>query len=291
MPWLARSGRAVSNIIPRWAADDNKMNETLKRYLGIYAMLWRNSVVREMGFKTNFILWLFVELLWFVLQLIFVGVLYMHTEHIGTWSKWEVVMLFGASHFIQQIFIALFFTNLANLSEMIRTGKLDFMMLLPVNTRFLISLKQVDLGGFVSAATGIAVMVYACRQLGIVPGAAQIAGFLVLSIIGLAIHYSLLFLLTSINFWTVRAQGVVWGYYNLFNIARQPDEAFKGLFKSFFTFVLPMLLVVNVPVRVLIQKFSSPTQLLMMLLMALLCWLASAAFWNFSVRRYTSASS
>lgn len=267
------------------------MNETLKRYLSIYAMLWRNSVVREMGFKTNFIMWLIVELLWFALQLVFVNVLYMHTEHIGTWNKWEVVMLFGASHFIQQIFIALFFTNLANLSEMIRTGKLDFMMLLPVNTRFLISLKQVDLGGFVSAGTGVAVMVYACRQLGVVPGAAQIAGFLVLCGVGLVIHYSLLFLLTSISFWTVRAQGIVWGYYNLFNIARQPDEAFRSLFKTFFTFVLPMLLVVNVPVRVLIQKINSPTQLLLMALMAVVCWMAAAAFWNFSVRRYTSASS
>jgi len=267
------------------------MNETLKRYFSIYAMLWRNSIVREMGFKANFILWLFVELLWFVLQLIFVGVLYMHTEHIGTWSKWEVVLLFGASHFIQQIFTALFLTNLAGLSELIRTGKLDFMMLLPVNTRFLISLKQVDLGGFISAGTGIAVIIYACRQLGIVPQATQILGFLLFCAVGLLIHYSLMFLLVSVSFWTVRAQGIVWGYYNLFNISRQPDEAFKGLFKTFFTFVLPMLLVVNVPVRVLIQKFSSPTQLLLMLFLAAICWLASAAFWKFSVTRYTSASS
>lgn len=254
------------------------MNETLKRYLSIYAMLWRNSVVREMSFKTNFIMWLIVELLWFALQLVFVGVLYMHTEHIGTWSKWEVVMLFGASHFIQQLFTAFFLVNLANVSELIRTGKLDFMMLLPVNTRFLISFKQVDLGGFISAATGVAVIVYACRQLGIVPELAHIAGFLALCVVGLLIHYSLMFLLTSVSFWTVRAQGIVWGYYNLFNISRQPDEAFKGLFKTFFTFVLPMMLVVNVPVRVLIQKLGSPGQLALMLLMAALCWFASAAF-------------
>ncbi|HEY1173633.1 MAG TPA: ABC-2 family transporter protein [Verrucomicrobiae bacterium] len=267
------------------------MTETIKRYWGIYVMLWRNSVVREMGFKSNFILWLIVELLWFALQLIFVGVLYMHTEHIGTWSKWEVVMLFGASHFIQQLFTAFFLVNLANVSELIRTGKLDFMMLLPVNTRFLISFKQVDLGGFISAATGIAVMIYACRKLGIMPEAAHIIGFLLLSIVGLIIHYSLMFLLTSVSFWTVRAQGIVWGYYNLFNISRQPDEAFKGLFKTFFTFVLPMMLVVNVPVRVLIQKLGSPGQLTLMLVMALLCWLASVAFWRFSVSRYTSASS
>ena len=41
----------------------------LKRYLTIYLALWKNSVVREMTFKVNFLLWIFVELLWFALQL------------------------------------------------------------------------------------------------------------------------------------------------------------------------------------------------------------------------------
>ncbi len=79
-----------------------------KRYLTLYAALWRNSVVREMTFKGNFLMWIFVEILWFALQLSFIGVIYLHTEHIGDWTKWEVVMLVGASHFIQQMFQAFF---------------------------------------------------------------------------------------------------------------------------------------------------------------------------------------
>src|SRR6185436_11391968 len=106
-----------------------------KRYLTIYAALWKNSIVREMGFKSNFLLWIVVELLWFALQLTFINVLYLHTENIGTWPKWQVVMLMGASHFIQQIFTAFFLNNCTQLSEHIRTGKLDFMLLLPINTR------------------------------------------------------------------------------------------------------------------------------------------------------------
>src|ERR1041385_6022236 len=52
----------------------------ITRYLSIYAALWKNSVAREMIFKSNFLLWIFVELLWFGLQLSFIGVLYLHTE-------------------------------------------------------------------------------------------------------------------------------------------------------------------------------------------------------------------
>ncbi len=254
-------------------------------------MLWRNSVVREMGFKANFLLWIVVELLWFALQLTFVGVLYLHTESIGSWTKWQVVMLIGGSQFIQQLFTAVFLTNCAQLSEHIRTGRLDFLLLLPVNTRFMISFRQVDLGSFVNAVAALGVMAYAARQLHLAPTLLQIVGFLLLVVVGLILHYSLMFALASTSFWTVRAQGIVWGYYNLFNIARLPDEAFRGLFKAFFTFAIPMLLVSNVPVRVLADKLNSPRDLLFLVAMSAVCFLFSEWVWRTSVRRYTSASS
>jgi ABC-2 type transport system permease protein len=52
---------------------------------------------------------IFVELLWFALRLAFMIVIYQHTDRIATWSKWEVVMLLGASHLIQRLFSAFFF--------------------------------------------------------------------------------------------------------------------------------------------------------------------------------------
>jgi len=264
---------------------------SFKRYLSIYAALWKNSVTREMTFKSNFLLWIVVEMLWFGMQLCFIGVLYLHTEQIGTWTKWQVVLLIGASHFIQQIFQAFFLVNCTNLSELVRTGKLDFLLLLPVNTRFVVSLRQVDLGSFVNAASALVVMAYAARQMHLVPTPIQILGFLALCLAGIAIHYSLMFLLASISFWTVRAQGIVWGYYNLFNIARLPDEAFRGLFKAVFTFALPMLLVSNVPVRLLADKLSSLGPILLLLAMSVFCFALSEWGWQTSLRRYTSASS
>ncbi len=263
----------------------------LKRYLSIYAALWKNSVTRELIFKSNFLLWIFVETLWFGLQLSFIGVLYLHTNQIGTWTKWQVVMLVGASHFIQQIFQAFFLINCTNLSELIRTGKLDFLLLLPVNARFVVSLRQVDLGGFVNATFAACLMGYAAKQLHFRPNMGQVFGFIILCVAGILIHYSLMFLLSTISFYTVRAQGVVWGYYNLFQIARMPDEAFKGLFKALFTFALPMLLVSNVPVRLLIGKLSSPIPLVILLSLSIVCYLVSEWGWRAALRHYTSASS
>src|SRR5207237_2391265 len=117
--------------------------------------------------------------------------------------------------------------------------------------------------------------VYATHQLHFVPRPAQILGFLALCATGILIHYSLMFLLASISFWTVRAQGIVWGYYNLFQIARMPDEAFSGLFKAVFTFAIPMLLVSNVPVRLLVSKVTSPAPLILLVAMSAGCFALS----------------
>jgi ABC-2 type transport system permease protein len=284
-------GNSATDHAPRTTPFLSRITHDASRYISIYAALWKNSVTREMNFKSNFLLWIVVELLWFGLQLSFISVLYLHTDQIGTWTKWQVVLLIGASHFIQQVFQAFFLVNCTNLSELVRSGKLDFLLLLPVNTRFVVSLRQVDLGSFVNASFAVAVMAYAARQMHLVPTLMQVLGFLALCVAGIATHYSLMFLLASISFWTVRAQGIVWGYYNLFNVARLPDEAFRGLFKAVFTFALPMLLVSNVPVRLLAGKLSSPAPVLLLLLMSVVCFCVSEWGWRASMRRYTSASS
>ena len=264
---------------------------SVSRYAGIYAALLRNSVVREMGFKTNFLLWIAVESLWFAMQIAFIAVIYQHTDRIVDWTQWQVVLLIGASQFIQQIFQAIFMSNVSQLSELIRTGKLDFMLLLPVNTRFLVSLRQVDLGGLANAVSAVAVMVYALYRLELVPTVWQLGAFLVLVTAGVLIHYSLMFLLSTISFWTIQAQGMVWGYYSMFNIARLPDVVFKGVFKAVFTFVVPVLLVANVPVKMLVGKLQSPWELAMVLAMTLLCLAVSEKVWRAALRRYGSASS
>ena len=290
---MSREPRVESRGQARQAAVAGTLDprpSTLVRYGGIYGALWKTSVTREMSFKGNFILWIVVELLWFALQLCFIGVLYLHTNSIGTWTQWQVVLLVGASSFIQQTYQAFFLTNCVNVSELVRTGKMDFLLMLPINTRFLVSLRQVDLGAFVNATFATVVMFYAAARLHLHPTAVEFFGFLALCVVGILIHYSLMFMLAAISFWTVRALGIVWGYYNLFNIARMPDEAFRGVFKVVFTFVLPVLLVSNVPVRVLADKLQSPFLWLVLLGMGVICAVISEWFWQVSVRRYTSAS-
>jgi ABC-type uncharacterized transport system permease subunit len=52
-----------------------------------------------------------------------------------------------------------------------------------------------------------------------------------------------------------------------------------------------MLLVSNVPVRLLVDKIDSFKPILLLLAMSLACFVVSEFGWRASIRRYTSASS
>ena len=257
----------------------------------IYLSFFKYSLMREMIFKSNFLLWLIVEFLWFGLQLGFNSVLYQHTDSIGTWTKWEVVMLIGTSHLVQQLFQAVFLVNCSQLSNLVQTGTLDFLMLLPKNTRFLVSLRHVDIGGFVSALSGLVVVLYAASQLHLAPSGSQVVVYVFVCLAGVAMHYSLMFLMATVSFWTTRAQGLVMAYYNLFSVSRLPDVVLKKTYQTIFVLALPMLLVSNVPVKVLTSKLTSPFELWLLGALALGSCLVSQFVWAAGLRAYKSASS
>lgn len=264
----------------------------LRRYSEIYWLMVRNSLIREMSFKANFILWMVVELFWFLGQMIFVEVLFQYVNFIGDWSKWEVVALIGTHQLIGQIFQAFFYVNLANLPELVRTGKLDLMLLLPVDAQFAVSTRQFGMDNIVNAFVGVGIVSMALFKLHAVPHLLQIVLYLAAVVLGVAVHYSIMFTLSTMSFWIVRAQGLVYGYFNIFNIGRYPDVVFHGVFKRIFTTLIPVILVANVPARILTRAWENPTWGLLELFGAtLFIVLASRLFWRFALRRYSSASS
>jgi ABC-2 type transport system permease protein len=264
----------------------------MRRYLEVYWLMIRNSLIREMSFKANFILWMVVEFLWFVGQVVFLEVLFAHTNAIGDWTKWECVLLVGTHQITAQLFQAFFYVNLAELPDHIRTGRLDLMLLLPMDAQFAVSTRRFGMDNVVNALVGVVIVIFCLFKLQIVPQPHQIALYAGAIALGITVHYSVLFGLATVAFWIMRAQGLIYGYYNVFNIARFPDVVFHGLFKIIFTYFIPVIIVANVPARVLARALESPWSGLAQLAGAsAFIVLATRGFWHFALRRYSSASS
>ncbi|MEI6714690.1 MAG: ABC-2 family transporter protein [Verrucomicrobiota bacterium] len=255
----------------------------------------RNSLIREMSFKANFLLWSLVEVLWFLGQILFIEVLFSHVQHIGDWNKWQVVALIGTHQVIAQLFQAFFYMNLTHLPELVRTGKLDVLLTLPIDSQFAISTKQFGLDNLLNTFVGLALVSYALYQLDLTPSVLQVLLYFVSVVIGITVHYSVMFGLSTLCFWIIRAQGLVFAYFNLFNVGRYPDSVFKGTFRAIFSWVIPVILVANVPAHMIVEPLQSPSHALALLGQLTVSAGAIAIFtrllWHRALQRYSSASS
>jgi len=266
--------------------------DSFTRYARVYWLMFRNSLIREMNFKANFLGWVAVEVLWFGGQIIFLEVLFSHVQQIGDWSKWECVLLVGTHQIIAQIFQAFFYINVAELPDLVRTGRLDLLLLQPIDSQFAVSARRFGFDSFITSVVGFAIVGFSLFKLGVMPSAGQVALYLACCALGLGVHYSLLFVLATLSIWIIRAQGLIYGYYNVFNVARFPRDVFKGAFLFIFSWIIPVMIVANVPARVLTRGFENPWPGVLHLAVATaLVVCATRMFWFFALRRYASAGS
>jgi ABC-2 type transport system permease protein len=202
------------------------------------------------------------------------------------------VLLIGTHQIIAQLFQAFFFVNLANIPELVRMGKLDSVLVLPIDSQFAVSTKQFGLDSIVNALLGAAVVCVSLSKLSIVPDALSVLLYVVALGFGIAVHYSIMLGLAAVSFWIIRAQGLVYGYFNFLNIARYPDVIYPWLFRLIFGWVIPVVIIANIPARLLIKSLGQPFPLMLHLIIAssIVFWL-SRVFWKFALRHYSSASS
>jgi len=262
----------------------------LVRYAGIWLAQIRYSTVRELMFKANFILWIIVELCWFALNLFFIQFLYLQVNTIAGWSKWEMVLLVSTNFLVQQIFQTFLMINLTKLPELIRSGRLDFFLAQPAPVQFIVSTRGFEPGSVITSFFALLLCAVAIAHVSMNMSGVGLLIFPCLVICGVLIHYSLLLILMSLAFWMTRAQGFINAYYNVFQIARLPREAFHGAARIVFTWTVPLLLIANVPARTLLYGLNARDLAGMLGATGALLAVSTAVFQT-GLRRYGSASS
>ena len=194
----------------------------------------------------------------------------------------------------------LFLNNAIEFSEQIRTGTLDFALVKPIDTQFLISLGRIEWAEIGPFFCGLGLMGYAFSKLAYVPGPIQACLYVFYLFCGVAIYYSLMIVMAATSVWLGRNRTLLDFWFYITNFARYPMEVYQGRFgtplRLAFTFVVPVLVAVNVPARLLVRPLNprSPQDLLLPAF-AVVATVASlaASRWVFkrSLLSYRSASS
>lgn len=278
-------------------------------YWNVFLTFARNSLVRDMTFRTNFVLQCFSSFGWTMMNVGFYLILFQYTNTIGEGSGWDQDKFFvfiATTWFINSLVQAFFMPNAQEFSELIRTGGLDFALLKPIDTQFLISFRRVDwsaLSNFFAGLIIVAVSLYrlATREVDpMVPSVASVLLYVVFIACGIAIMYSLMIALSATSIWLGRNQTLYNFWFYITNFSRYPMEIYNRSWGvplyGFFTFIVPVLVVVNVPARLLAKPISPrTTEELAILVWAVVATILSlvASRWVFrkALLSYRSASS
>lgn len=265
-------------------------------YFRVLLTFARNSLVRELAFRGNFVIEVVTRGFWFAAQLVMFDLIYRSVNTVNGWSRYEFFAFMATGMIINTLIEAFFMPNCANFSELVRTGNLDFALLKPIDTQFLVSFEKLDLGSLSHLVLSGSLLGYALFMLG--QPISVLHGVLYLGLIGIgvAFFYSLMITLASTSIWFGRNQGLYdfWFYITIF--ARYPSSIYGGsmsgdLLRLVFSYVLPILLVVTVPAEVIVGKVLEPRIMLVTLTAAVLGVVLSRQVFLWSLKSYRSASS
>jgi ABC-2 type transport system permease protein len=204
-------------------------------------------------------------------------------------------------------------------------GTFDFVLLRPINTQFLVSLREWRLLSLFDLLLGIAVLAVATTQLGSVPAAgataaiapataviapataviapataaavsaapafslASAAAFAVALLAGLLTLYAVFLAFTSLMFWSPGFL-FTWVFNGIFQMARYPVGIYPGFLRGVLTWVIPIGLMTTFPAQALAGDLP-PALLAATAVFSLLAFAGASLLFRKALTRYAGASS
>ena len=260
------------------------------RYIYLWFNFFSNTLTRDMEFKTNFIGNLIVDSVYYGAHYFFFSIIFSYVDALGQFTSEDVKLFLIITFLSDTIYMMIFSGNLFNLNKLIVSGDLDFALLKPASSQFIVSFRYVKSYAIVS----IIILSSLLFNL-IILNENEITLFnftlfLFSFINGQAIWYSLDFMIGCAAFWFKNFTVGGWLSHEFLKFAERPDSIYTGMLRRTMFSVLPMALLSSIPARILI--YGPGWDYLTWQFIIVIFFLLLARFiWKTGVQKYESASS
>ncbi len=262
----------------------------MKHYFDIYKTLLKMNLSRLLVYRSNFFNTVVSSIAYGIFSFLYIILLTSKTPVVYEWKREELILLMAFYNIvIGGIFHTVFSFNFNEFADTIHFGRLDGVLLKPVNSQFLMSAVNIAYAQLSRLIIGIGVALYIIYTYKIAVTILGLAEFIILSAFGLLILYSIWFMVMTLSVWNTRLSNLVDLLYHLNDLVRFPPKMYKPVMNYLF-FIFPFTIILVTPAKAILQRLTT-IDAVILLFFSLILFFLSRRFWQFALRSYTSASS
>ena len=259
------------------------------RYLRLLGLFARTEIQFAAEYRADLVLDLFEEVVIVVTSLLAVLVLYSHTGVINGWTQAQMIVLLGVYYVIQGAQSVIFEVSFERFMEHVRLGTLDFILMKPVNSQFMVSVRHVRVQQLGQVILGLVMVGAGVGQVGQTFGVGELLMFILTLVCGLSLVYCLVLVLSTLAFWFVRVENLLAIFWSFLDAGRFPVDVYPGWLRFTLSTVVPIGIAVTVPAQAVAGRLDT-LGLVMMIVGSIGVWLFAGWFWRVGLRNYTGAS-
>lgn len=224
------------------------------KYIRIYIGFLKNNIERELQFRFNFFVHMFTVVLGYFGNVLFYHFLYNNVGQVAGWGRYEIYILLATVWIVDSIFGGVFFFNLIQIPTKVKKYELDYILLKPISTIFMLSLRNFNMGLFSGVFFGGALLIYTIMKLSLTINFFSIFIYLVLVIIGVVILYCVLFIMVTFSLKFVKINGLIQMFWCLADLGKNPHSIYPIGVKYVLISLMPFLVIYNFPSIAIIKS-------------------------------------
>ncbi len=257
-------------------------------YLSMFTQYVGQYMKTRMQYRADLVVEIFSDLLFQAVNLIFILVVFGHTQLLSGWQRDEIIFIYGFFLVPYALFSAFF--NIWDFNDRyIVKGEMDRILTRPIHSLFQVILERIELESLFGVVTGIVIMFYAGSNLGLTVRWFDPLVFIVLVIGGALVYASIFIMLASIGFWSDARTSVMPMVYNIGNYGRYPVDIYNKAIRFLLTWILPFAFVGVYPASFFLGRTEWYIYALLTPVMGALFFTLAIILWNIGVTKYRGA--
>lgn len=216
--------------------------------------------------------------------------MFQNITDINGWSFWEIVLIYATMSMVIGIG-ELLFEGVWSIAGLAGEGKLDIYLLRPFPVLLQILISSMGIHGLGNFLTALIFFVQAISHLSVAMSATHAAGFVILLISALPIHFSMLLLGNSISLLTkqVNSGSLPTFVLKLSEFTKYPITIYPRLLQFIFTFIIPYAFISYYPSTFLLGKVGLSSFAFLGPIVSAVFLILSVGLFNVGIDKYESS--